>query len=143
MSKFRSSNIANKIAYSYDGFKSSVQDFSVRLAYAISLPVSILYFIFAPNLTTKLLSSFIFLFWIVFESLNTSIETVVDRISQKKHPLSKIAKDIPSFVNAMIVLFFIFAIVMLAFITKYAYDEWEEANPDGSMSDYINQTFKK
>tara|TARA_R110000824_G_scaffold293346_1_gene481681 strand:+ start:236 stop:667 length:432 start_codon:yes stop_codon:yes gene_type:complete len=143
MSKYKSKNISEKINHSLDGFHASIQDYSVRLAYFFSLPVSILFFIFAPDLRTKLLSSFIFLFWIVFESLNTSLETIVDRISMRKHPLSKIAKDIPSFINAIIVLFFIFAIVMLSFITKYGYDDWRDNNLDGSMSDYIHDSFKK
>jgi diacylglycerol kinase (ATP) len=142
MSKYKSKNLMTKLNHSLDGFNASIQDYSVRLAYFISLPVSIFFFVLAPDLKTKLLSSFIFLFWIVFESLNTSLETIVDRISMKKHPLSKIAKDIPSFINAIIVLFFIFAIIMLSFITKYGYEDWKDLNRGGTFCEYISQSFK-
>ena len=143
-SNYKQNNIIKKAKYSYDGLKSSFKgDFSVRLAYYVSVPLSLIFFILSPDLITKLISLFIFMFWIIFEHINTAFETVVDRISLKKHKLSKIAKDIPAYVSGVIVVFYIISIIILSFIIKFSYDDYKNNNSNSNFGDYIKNSFKK
>ena len=91
--RFRQSNIYKKMGFVLDGVHASLDDFSVRLAFYISVPLSLIFFILNPNIITKIVGLLVFSFWIIFETINTSIESVVDRIGPEIHPLSKIAKD--------------------------------------------------
>ena len=143
-SNYKQNNIIKKAKYSYDGLKSSFKgDFSVRLAYYVSVPLSLIFFILSPDLITKLISLFIFMFWIIFEHINTAFETVVDRISLKKHKLSKIAKDIPAYVSGVIVVFYIISIIILSFIIKFSYDDYKNNNSNSNFGDYIKNSFNK
>ena len=50
---------------------------------------------------------------VIIEMVNTAIETVVDRISEDQHPLSKKAKDIGS---AMVLMTFLMAVLIWVLI---------------------------
>ena len=96
--------IIKAFAYSYNGFvaawgetafRQEIILFVILLPVAIILPVSIL----AKGL---LVSALVLI--LIAELANTAIETIIDRVSKARHPLSKKAKDIGS------------AIVLLSFI---------------------------
>lgn len=140
----KQSKIGNKIKYSSEGITASfLSDTSVRWSYYFSIPVSITFFVLSPDLTSKLLSLFIFLMWIVFENLNTALEATVDRIGTKYHKLSKIAKDVMAGVVSLVVVFMLISIVILSFNIKYGYDNWKDENENRNFSGYIYDSFRK
>jgi diacylglycerol kinase (ATP) len=64
----------------------------------------------------KFLLILLFILWLVVETLNSAIETVVDRISTEFHEKSKIAKDLGSAAVFMVIIMNILAwIYVLAF----------------------------
>ncbi|MBQ8672253.1 MAG: diacylglycerol kinase [Alphaproteobacteria bacterium] len=101
--------ILKAFTYSYDGFKSAFQSeeafrqdivvFIIFSAIALCLKV--------PLWAQALLISALILI-LLMELVNTAIETIIDRISDEYHELSKKAKDIGSllvllaFVNAIL-----------------------------------------
>jgi diacylglycerol kinase (ATP) len=89
--------ILKAFIYSYDGFSESFKSeaaFRQELALCIALLVVAL--LLPVSIIEKLfLISTLFLV-LLMELVNTAIEAVVDRISDKIHPLSKKAKDIGS-----------------------------------------------
>lgn len=98
--------------HSYNGFKIAVStQESFRLDLILFIGGTILSFLLPINILTKgiLIASLMLI--LMMELANTAIETVIDRISQKQHPLSKKAKDIGSFlvflsiINALIIWF--------------------------------------
>jgi len=96
--------------FSYDGF---VAMFKSEPAFRQDLFVCAVFILAAffvdvtPLSRAMLVSSMLFILFA--ESVNTAVETVVDRISKEKNPLSKKAKDIGSlivlmaFINAALV----------------------------------------
>jgi len=100
--------------FSFDGFVAMLksepafrQDLFVC---AVFIPIA--FFVDVTALSRAMLV-FSMLFILFAESVNTAIETVVDRISKEKNPLSKKAKDIGSlivlmaFINAALTWFLI------------------------------------
>jgi len=141
--KTKQSNIFNKIIYASQGISwALLNDFSVRLAYIISIPISIILFIFTPNIDSKILSIVIFSLWIIFETLNTCIEATIDRIGTEYHLLSKAAKDTSASVVSIVVCVLIISIILLSIQIKYAYDDWKEKHQDSDIWEYIKWTFK-
>ena len=141
--KTKQSNIINKIIYASQGISwALLNDVSVRAAYIISIPISIILFIFTPNIDSKILSIVIFSLWIIFETLNTCIEATVDRIGTEYNLLSKAAKDTSASVVSIVVCVLIISIILLSIQIKYAYDDWKENNKDSDIWDYIKWTFK-
>ena len=130
-----------------DGIINSFKnDNSIIIAYSFSIPLSILNFIFAPNLISKLLGIILFSFLIIFETLNTSIEAIVDRIGLETHVLSKFAKDtamIPSMIISFI--FFIF-VGMMSYNIYNKYNTFKKTQKEKKeyiiVKNYIKHSFK-
>ncbi|MBQ7660309.1 MAG: diacylglycerol kinase [Alphaproteobacteria bacterium] len=94
--------ILNAFKFSFDGFVAMLksepafrQDLFVC---AVFIPIA--FFVDVTALSRAMLV-FSMLFVLFAESVNTAIETVVDRISKEKNPLSKKAKDIGSLIVLM------------------------------------------
>ena len=102
--------ILNAFKYSYEGFISA---FKSEEALKQDVIVFVIFTIIALLLpicffkTAILISSLLFI--IFAELVNTAIETIIDRISEEYHELSKKAKDIGSclvllsFINAILI----------------------------------------
>jgi diacylglycerol kinase (ATP) len=113
--------ILKAFTYSYSGFKSA---FKTEAAFRQDLVVCaiafiVLFFLPLTILEKSLMVSSLILI-LLMELINTAIETLVDRISDDYHILSKKAKDIGSlivllsFVNAGIIWF----TILFNFFTK-------------------------
>ena len=144
--KNKQPNIFNKIKYAFQGISWAIlNDVSVRMVYIFSIPISVALFIFSPNIDSKILSIVIFSLWIIFETLNTCIEAVVDRIGTEYNVLSKVAKDTAASVVSIVVCVLIISIVLLCIEISYAYEDWsknrEENNQNNDISEYIKWTF--
>tara|TARA_Y100000590_G_C15241996_1_gene834160 strand:- start:22 stop:498 length:477 start_codon:yes stop_codon:yes gene_type:complete len=144
--KTKQSNIFNKIRYASQGISwALINDVSVRAAYIISIPISIVLFTFSPNINSKILSLFIVSFWIIFETLNTCIEATIDRIGTEYHSLSKAAKDTSASVVSIVVCVLIISVVLLSIQIKYAYEKWlkdrQDNGKDDTIWEYIKWTF--
>lgn len=106
--------IIKAFSYSLDGLKAAFKsEAALRqdiLFCLIMLPVCMYLADFGLE---KALLTFSLFFILIVELVNTAIETIVDRISEKYHPLSKKAKDIGSlivlisFLNFFCVLFLV------------------------------------
>ncbi|OPZ79344.1 MAG: Diacylglycerol kinase [Alphaproteobacteria bacterium ADurb.Bin438] len=98
--------IFNAFKYSYSGFISS---FKSEEAFRQDLLFCLIFFVIALFLPCDVISKIILIFplvlIIIMELVNTAIETVVDRISEEYHELSKKAKDIGSL---LVLLSFVF-----------------------------------
>lgn len=89
--------ILHAIRYSIDGLKTlwkNEQAFRQEFYLSIIL-LPIIYFLPVASLLKIILILLLFLLFVV-ETLNTAIETIVDRISLEIHEQSKIAKDMGS-----------------------------------------------
>lgn len=88
--------LLNAFFYSMSGMKFLLQERAFIQELVMGVFLSILLF-FSQNTTGEILYVFSsYCLVLITESLNTSIETVVNRISLGKNPLSKKAKDIGS-----------------------------------------------
>ena len=101
--------ILKAFTYSFDGFKAVFQSESAFRQDLLFCLVFGVVFCFLPLTASARAFLFFALFLIVFmELINTAIETVIDRIGEEYHPLSKKAKDIGSL------------LVLLAFVHFFA-----------------------
>lgn len=95
-------DVMHKFKYSFQGFAYCFKNETSFTFEAISIIAAIicgLYFEIQPH---QWVFSLISLFLIVeIEFLNTAIEAVVDMVTQKYHPLAKIAKDCGSAATCM------------------------------------------
>ena len=134
----KNNNFLNKFKFISDGIVNSFKnDNSIIFAYSLSIPLSILNFIFAPNLISKLLGIILFSFLIIFETLNTSIEATVDRIGLERHILSKLAKDTAMIPSTIIsVIFFIFVGIM-SYNIYNKYNEYKKIENEQEKKEYI------
>lgn len=88
--------LLNAFFYSVSGVKFLLQERAFIQELVVGIFLSILLF-FSQNTAREILYIFSsYCIVLVTESLNTCIETVVNRISLEKNPLSKKAKDIGS-----------------------------------------------
>jgi diacylglycerol kinase (ATP) len=89
--------ILKAFIYSYEGFKESFKTEAAFRQELLLCGVLLAIVFFLPNSAVEklLLISSLFLV-LLMELVNTAIEAVVDRISDKKHYLSKKAKDVGS-----------------------------------------------
>ena len=98
--------ILTAFKYSIDGiiatFKSEP---AFRQDIVLCALAAILAFVLDVSTMSRIIMLCSLMFIIIAELINTAIETIINRISMKKHPLSKKAKDIGS------------AIVMITIIT--------------------------
>ena len=111
--------ILKAFVYSYQGF---VAAFKSEAAFRQDIAVFIVFGIIAMFLPVvmveklRLISALIII--LLAELINTAIETVVDRISDEYHELSKKAKDIGSLI---VLLAFVYAILQWWNVFSYAY----------------------
>lgn len=96
--------------YSFDGFKSAFKsEAAFRQDCLVFIIGTIIALLLALPLWQKALLIASLLLILLMELVNTAIETVIDRISQEYHELSKKAKDIGSllvllsFTNAILI----------------------------------------
>ena len=144
-------NFIKKILFTAQGVKSSFQsDISIIYAYSLSIPLSILHFVFAPDLLTKIMGLIIFSLLIIFETINTSIEATVDRIGLEYHNLSKIAKDTAAIPSAIVSVIILISSGLLGYNIYLKYTKWEEehlknsnVNNDDTVSDDDTKKEKK
>jgi diacylglycerol kinase len=143
--RFRQSNIFKKMEFVLDGVHASLDDYSVRLAFYVSIPLSIIFFIFNPNIITKIVGLLVFSFWIIFETINTSIESVIDRIGPEIHPLSKIAKDTAAVPPAIMGVMYVICIILFTFNIIMKYNLWSKmarsARQTVSLMNYVAFSF--
>ena len=94
--------ILNAFGYSFSGFKQTFKsEAAFRQDIAFCLVMLIISF-FLPVTLVQWLMMISSLFLILFmELINTAIETIIDRISEDYHELSKKAKDIGSLLVLM------------------------------------------
>ena len=154
--KNKEKNFIRKIKYTAEGVKTCFQnDVSIIFAYSISVPLSILHFVFAPNLLTKIIGLIIYSLLIIFETLNTSIEATVDRIGLEYHTLSKVAKDTATVPSAIVTIIIFISSCLFGLNIHINYNQWEskylENNQDLTdkqkkkyilVGKYIIQSFK-
>jgi diacylglycerol kinase (ATP) len=87
--------------YSYEGFIAAFKSEEALRIESVAFVVGTVALFFIPVSIVEIILLFTGLFLVVFaEITNTAIEMVVDRISDDFHPLSKIAKDLGSFLVA-------------------------------------------
>lgn len=149
---FRQFNLFKKLKFIKEGVQASFKnDKSIIYAYSFSIPLSILHFIFAPDILTKVFGLIIFSLLIIFESLNTSIETTIDRIGLEYNYLSKMAKDIAAIPPAIISILFILSVGMLSYNIYLKYNKWKQNELKKTntkmkeyylINKYIQYTFK-
>ena len=107
--------IYNAFFYSIAGLKSMYASEQAFRQDLLIFSAGILLLIFADVSKTEKTVMMVSLFLLLMaETVNTAIETVVDRISKEYHPLSKKAKDIGSFLVllAIINLSMVWAIIL-------------------------------
>lgn len=144
MSSYRANNksIFSKFGYAISGcLFGLMNDISVLNAVIFATLASVLAIVFAPNITLKLIALILYGTVVIFELLNTSIETTVDRIGTEYHILSKHAKDVAasvSMINNVVVL--LGTIVLTVYIVVYI-RKWQKENPEKGMKEYIDHSF--
>lgn len=143
----KTNNIFSKLYFIWDGIVNSFKnDNSIIFAYSFSIPLSILNFIFAPNLISKLLGIILFSFLIIFETLNTSIEATVDRIGLETHILSKLAKDTAMVPSTIISIIFFIFIGMMSYNIYNKYNLYKNKQIEKKeciiVKNYIKYSFK-
>ncbi|HSQ98225.1 MAG TPA: diacylglycerol kinase [Rickettsiales bacterium] len=108
--------ILEAFKYSKDGFVSA---FKTEEAFREDILLCAVLFIISILLPISFIEK-LFLFSSLFlvilcELINTAIETIIDRISEKIHPLSKVAKDIGS---CIVLISFVY-LILVWFIILY------------------------
>ena|SRR3972149_9225590 len=87
--------LAESIGYALEGLKFAFiegRNFKIQIGFAIL--ISILGIVLKINSSEWLALILIITLVLILELINTAIETVVDMVSLKFHPLAKIAKDV-------------------------------------------------
>lgn len=88
--------ILKAFVYSYDGFKIALKEPAFFQEFILALILIPLACYLEFSLIYKLLIICAHLLTMIVELLNTAVEAAIDRISDERHPLSKIAKDLGS-----------------------------------------------
>ena len=87
--------LAESIGYAFEGIAYAFRygrNFKIQLGFAAL--ISILAFVLNVDFYQWAILILIFTVVLILELVNTAIETVVDMVSLKFHPLAKIAKDV-------------------------------------------------
>jgi diacylglycerol kinase (ATP) len=86
----------NALFYSWAGFRAAWDEPALRLEIVVlALAIPLALWLPVGALERLLLTGSVIAIFVV-EMLNTAVEATVDRISEERHPLSKIAKDLGS-----------------------------------------------
>ncbi len=95
--------------YSMDGFRAAWKyEHAFRQELMIAVPGIVIALLLPVSVLEKLALVGVLVLVLVVELINSAIETVVDRVSLDRNPLSKNAKDLGS---AAVLLSFVFALV--------------------------------
>jgi len=90
--------IVNATRYSIDGLVFMLRsEFAARLELYIYFWTMVLFFLLKVPFTSFLIATILMLLLLAVESLNTAIESIIDRISPEISPVGKQAKDLGSF----------------------------------------------
>ena len=87
--------MAESIGYAFEGIAFAFREgrnFKIQIGFAIL--VSLLAYVLQVDFYEWSILILIFTIVLILELINTAIETVVDMVSLKFHPLAKIAKDV-------------------------------------------------
>lgn len=94
--------IIKAMKYSKDGLKAAFKNEAAFRSLCFLHTGLLLTLCFLPlSLTVKILLVMVSFLSMVVELINTGIEAIVDRVSTEYHPLSKIAKDVGSAAQLM------------------------------------------
>ena len=123
VSEFKSKSglkrIFSAIFYSIDGFRAAWKhEHAFRQELMVAVPGIVIALLVPVTPVEKLALIAVLLLVLIVELLNSAIESVVDRISLDRHPLSKNAKDLGS---AAVMLTFALALVTWAVILAPLY----------------------
>lgn len=88
--------IFKALSYSFDGLRTILKERAFSQELILILLLSPIFFVFSFSYTDLILMISSILIILITEVINSSIETIVDRISGEKNPLSKKAKDLGS-----------------------------------------------
>ena len=106
--------ILSALRNSIDGLKYLAEERAFVQEVIFGFAVCVALFLSSSVALSKLYVFSAYCFILIIEAVNTAIETVVNRVSQERHPLSKKAKDIGS--AAVFIAMVHFAITFLALI---------------------------
>lgn len=104
------------VLHSIDGVKASWQEEQAfrQEIYASIILLPIIFYLAIPSVF-KLALILLLLLLLVVETLNSAIETIVDRISLEIHIQSKMAKDMGSAAVSMVIIMNVFAWIYVVF----------------------------
>ncbi len=106
--------ILKAFQYSWDGFKAVFKsEAAFRQEFLLSIILIPVIFIFDFSWIARLFLVSSLVLILLMELINSAIEVVVDRISEKHHPLSKVAKDIGSLLVLVSFIYFGFVLFMV------------------------------
>ena len=106
--------ICRAFRHSFRGLTAVLKsDVSFRQEIILCIALFFVIFFLPLDYLAKSLMVFSLILILIMELINSAIETIIDRISTEKHPLSKKAKDIGS---ALVLLAFINAVIIWAII---------------------------
>ena len=87
--------LKSSLGFAYEGIKYSFKDEqSIKIHFLVSILVIIASIIFRISIIEWIIVIFCIGLMLAFELINTSIEAVVDLITEEKKPLAKVAKDV-------------------------------------------------
>jgi diacylglycerol kinase (ATP) len=95
--------------YSIDGLRTVIKERAFAQELLLIVLLSPIFFIFSFYYIELILMIFSLIFILVVEVVNSAIETIINRISEEKNPLSRKAKDLGSL--AVLLSFINFAII--------------------------------
>lgn len=89
--------ISGALFYSFHGFRTAWKtEHAFRQELMIAVPAALLALLLPVTALEKLLLIGVLILVMIVELINSAIESVVDRVSLERHPLSKNAKDFGS-----------------------------------------------
>lgn len=111
--------IIKAAGYSIDGFKAAFKsEAAFRQVSLLNILLVIVIFALPFTLAIKMILLLVSALSIIVELFNTGLEAAIDRISDEFHPLSKVAKDVGSAAQ-MVILTLQFALWLMALYQLY------------------------
>lgn len=111
--------IIKAAGYSIDGFKAAFKsEAAFRQVSLLNILLVIVIFALSFTLAIKMILLLVSALSIIVELFNTGLEAAIDRISDEFHPLSKVAKDVGSAAQ-MVILTLQFVLWLMALYQLY------------------------
>ncbi|USZ14572.1 diacylglycerol kinase [Moraxella sp. FZLJ2107] len=111
--------IIKAAGYSIDGFKAAFKsEAAFRQVSLLNILLVIVIFALPFTLAIKMILLLVSALSIIVELFNTGLEAAIDRISDEFHPLSKVAKDVGSAAQ-MVILTLQFVLWLMALYQLY------------------------